>query len=201
MCLTQPEKRITQPSYTKPNTHPQTTPTPQAQARGAIPVLLQKLVSTITLRNGQVDIDLSKAAVLEAIGVVPTEEQDEPIRLTAPAVRMRHGHELRLVIPGTDQPRQRVSQRNEKLVELIVEANAARELILSKPDQSMNRIAADANRCRTRLARLFGLSFPAPDIVKSILDGRQPEQLRPKMLLETELPMAWPEQRAALGFA
>jgi hypothetical protein len=87
------------------------------------------------------------------------------------------------------------------LVDLIVEANAARELILSRPDQSMNHIAADANRRRTRLVRLFGLSFLAPDIIKAILDGRQPDQLQPKMLIETELPMAWPEQRAALGFA
>lgn len=173
--------------------------------------ILQKLVCKITLRSGQIDIELSKASALATIGIATTEEQDEPIHLTAPAVRMRRGHELRLVIPAVGQPKPSPTStskqnpastgRNEKLVEVIVEANAARELILSKPDQSMNRIAADANRCRTRLVRLFGLSFLAPDIVQAILVGRQPEHLQAKMLLETELPLAWPEQRASLGFA
>jgi site-specific DNA recombinase len=163
-------------------------------------LLLRQLLSRATLRDSQIDIELSRAAVFETIGIADADQDDEPIKLTSPAVRVRHGHEMKLIIPGTGERPKPTAQRNEKLVELIIEASAARDLVLSNPEQSMNRIAADANRCRTRLARMFGLSFLAPDIVKAILSGRQPKQLGYRDLMEVDLPMAWPEQRKVLGF-
>ena len=45
------------------------------------------------------------------------------------------------------------------------------------------------------------LNFLAPDIVVAILNGRQPVNLTArKVMADTRLPFAWPEQRAALGF-
>ena len=40
--------------------------------------------------------------------------------------------------------------------------------------------------------RLVRLSYPAPDITKAILDGRQPGDLTAEKLLEhSRLPLAW----------
>jgi len=44
--------------------------------------------------------------------------------------------------------------------------------------------------------------FLAPDITHAILDGRQPRDLTAEKLLEpSRLPLAWHDQRTALGFA
>jgi hypothetical protein len=50
--------------------------------------------------------------------------------------------------------------------------------------------------------RLLRLSYLAPDITQAILDGRQPRGLTAdKLLTHSRLPLAWHEQRIALGFA
>jgi site-specific DNA recombinase len=54
---------------------------------------------------------------------------------------------------------------------------------------------------RSYFTRLVRLSYLAPDITQAILDGRQPRDLTAVKLLErSRLPLAWHEQRAALGF-
>jgi hypothetical protein len=51
-------------------------------------------------------------------------------------------------------------------------------------------------------ARLMRLNYLAPDIVVAILNGRQPVGLTAnKLMADTRLPLEWPEQRKALGFA
>ena len=55
---------------------------------------------------------------------------------------------------------------------------------------------------RSYFTRILRLSYLAPDIAQAILDGRQPRDLTAdKLLAHSRLPLAWPEQRTALGFA
>lgn len=44
------------------------------------------------------------------------------------------------------------------------------------------------------------LAFLAPDIQRSILEGRQPPGLTLKRLISGEIPLNWAEQRAMFGF-
>ena len=57
------------------------------------------------------------------------------------------------------------------------------------------------NKCR--LTSLIRLSYLAPDIVRALLEGRQPIELTPTRLLRLskDLPHDWSEQRHVLGFA
>ena len=57
------------------------------------------------------------------------------------------------------------------------------------------------NRCR--LTSLIRLSYLAPDIVRALLEGRQPIELTPTQLLRLskDLPRDWSEQRHVLDFA
>ncbi len=56
------------------------------------------------------------------------------------------------------------------------------------------------NKCR--LTTLIRLSYLAPDIVRALLEGRQPIELTPTRLLRLskDLPHDWSEQRHVLGF-
>ena len=50
--------------------------------------------------------------------------------------------------------------------------------------------------------RVLRLSFLAPDITRAVLEVRHPQDLTArKLLAHSRLPLTWPEQRRALGFA
>ena len=48
--------------------------------------------------------------------------------------------------------------------------------------------------------RVLRLAFLAPDIQRAILAGLQPRSLNVERLIHSDLPVAWPAQREALGF-
>src|SRR3546814_762831 len=102
------------------------------------------------------------AVLLKSIGVETAGDKGESIILSCDAVRVRRSHELRLVIPGPASQAAALPDHDEKLVSLMVDAHAARRLVLSQPEKTISRIAAESQRCRTRLARMVALSCLAP---------------------------------------
>jgi hypothetical protein len=51
------------------------------------------------------------------------------------------------------------------------------------------------------LERTARLAYPAPDIVRAIVDGRHPKSLTARDLARLgSLPLSWSEQRTMLGF-
>ena len=124
-----------------------------------------------------------------------------PLVLTLPATKVRRGHQLRLIIPGPHVLKIEPATRDDKLVALVAEAHAARKILLASPEQSIAHTAASHGRCRTRLGKLAALACLAPDIVTAFVEGRQPALLTARTLQDIDLPLAWAEQRALLGFA
>jgi DNA invertase Pin-like site-specific DNA recombinase len=162
--------------------------------------LLARIVAGVTLREERVDIALDVQGMREALGV-PDDWLGSTVTLdlVCSAVQVRRGHRLRLVIPApaTTPP----ATRDEKLVSLVADAHRAAQLLRAAPGRTIAHIGKATGRCRTRLARLIALSCLAPDIVVTILEGRQPPSLTARSLLECELPLAWTEQRSLLGFS
>ncbi len=83
------------------------------------------------------------------------------------------------------------------LLRLIAHAFAARrKLVEGKVELSVDHYSDE------HLAKLVRLSWLAPDIINSILEGQQPASLNGRRLLRTcDLPLSWSAQRRALGFA
>jgi hypothetical protein len=53
---------------------------------------------------------------------------------------------------------------------------------------------------RTYLIRTLRLAYLAPEVVEAILSGREPRGLTVNVLMKSvQLPLAWDEQRRALG--
>src|SRR5205807_5439858 len=91
---------------------------------------------------------------------------------------------------------------NPSLIKLIVRAHLFQARLL----QSRGGKFADLARCerlnRSYYSRVVRLTYLAPDITRAIVDGRHPPGLSAARLLEhSGLPLAWPEQRKALGFS
>lgn len=154
----------------------------------------------VQLFEDHVAIEIKANSVIEAIGCSEVGDDAPALKLICHAVRVRRGHEIKLVIPGSEGVPRNDVRRDGRMVTLLVEAHAAKELVLASPQHSINRIATDAGRCRTRLAKLFALSHLAPSIATAIVEGKQPKTLTRQRLLEVDLPVDWAAQRAMLGF-
>ncbi|SOB80716.1 Site-specific DNA recombinase [Sphingomonas guangdongensis] len=87
-----------------------------------------------------------------------------------------------------------------RLVALLDEATAARELVFKHRDVEVAALARSLGRKSASFSRLVRLSYLAPDIVAAIVDGTQPPELTRRVLLECDLPTDWGMQRRILGF-
>jgi hypothetical protein len=161
--------------------------------------LLARLIERVTLSEVGIDLAMSPAMLAHALEMPADTYHIEPINLSLPIVRVRQGHQLRLVVPGPTSLAFEPARRDPKLLTLLAEAMAARRLVLANPDKSLNALAAANRRCRTRLGKLVGISCLGPDLVTAIVEGRQPPSLTARVLQNSDLPMRWDQQRLMFG--
>ncbi len=160
--------------------------------------LLEQMVQRVDLHQDRAEVAICGTAIGRELGLVSVAESQ--LSITIPAVRVRRGHQLRLIIPGKESAPAAPLRRDDKLIALIAEAFEARKLVDANPDKPIASVAGDHDKCRTRLGKLIRLSCLAPDIVTAIVKGRQPKSLTAKSLSNLTLPLAWDEQRENLGF-
>ena len=166
--------------------------------------LIAGMVEQVMLTDQRINLAVLPAMLATALEVeVPDDQRRddaiEPIILSLPIVRVRNGHQLRLVVPGPTPITPAPAQRDPKLLALLGEAMAARELVSDNPGVSLNALGAAHGRCRTRLGKLVAISCLAPDIVTAIVEGRQPSLLSASALMDMKLPGEWANQKAMLG--
>ena len=92
------------------------------------------------------------------------------------------------------------AERDDTLIQAVAKAWKWRRMLDRKEVLSLSEIAAREKIGSTYAGRIFDLSLLAPDIVQSILDGRQPPGLSLRELAKG-IPLAWEEQREKFGFA
>jgi site-specific DNA recombinase len=125
------------------------------------------------------------------------DDGDRLLRLAISAQLKRAGKEMKFVIDGADQG----STPDASLVRLLIRADSLARRLVASPASNLEDAGAQEGMGAPYAARLMRLNFLAPDIVVAILNGRQPVNLTArKLMTDTRLPFAWPEQRAALGF-
>ena len=151
--------------------------------------ILEDIVERIDLHDDRVDIAVGLSSLAPGVGASH--------HLSFPVQRMRRGHVVKLILPGSELG---TVNRDSRLVGLIVEAHAARNAVLEQTG-SLAQIAASLGKCRGNLANMMRISYLAPDIVTAIMDGRQPTTLKRRILMATPLASDWSEQRRQLGFA
>lgn len=96
------------------------------------------------------------------------------------------------MIQASDAVQHKPKPRNERLVMLLAETLAAREMVIAAPEQSIEQIAVRTDTCRKRLTKLMKLSLLTPDVVRRMLDGREPGGLTRQRLLDADLLTAGP---------
>ena len=155
---------------------------------------IRALVERVDVSDETVGLTIRWAAIVEAEH--PLAEVTTVI--TVPATRVRRGDDIRLIIGGADPG----ANRDQRLIDLMVEARLAHEHLSASAALSLDELAAEHGHSRKHFSRLLRLATLAPDIVGAILDGRQPAHLsRIGLLAAPDVPLGWSEQRVLFGFA
>ena len=127
-------------------------------------------------------------------------DEDTVIRHVIKTRTRRRGVEMRLVLEGGEKNSNN-ARVDPTLVKAIVRGRQWFEQLASGQVQSIREIAKAEGVTNRYVAHLIPLAFLAPDIVARILAGTQPVDLTTEALTKRiDLPLAWTEQRALLGF-
>ena len=118
---------------------------------------------------------------------------DIPMRLK------KRGGRRRIVVPERLQSADTKHDYSESLALAITRAHRWKELIDSGKFASISELAQAIGLDVSYAARLFRLTFLAPDIIEAILDGREPDGLSMRILAKP-ISGDWREQREELGF-
>ena len=170
---------------------------------------LHAFIRRVVIRPDSLTIEIDGAHVLETLlaspervpAKTPRRGHSPPgslITIGIPAVLTRAGLGMTLVVPGAHPD----THADPRLIRLLLRAFAIRDRLAHTPDFTVQRIAEAEGVSPSYVTRLLRLSYLAPDIVAAIVNGQHPPGLTANTLMrDTRLPLAWPAQRARLGFA
>src|SRR3984893_10352898 len=162
------------------------------------------LIRQIAVRPERVDLQILAARLAAVLGIAPAitgsadQEDANILTLSVAAQLRRRGKEMTMRIERSDTfP----ARPNPSLIKLIVRAHLFKARLLQSAGGKFADLARREKLNRSYYSRVVRLTYLAPDITRAILEGRQPPGLTAATLLEhSGLPLAWPEQRKALGF-
>jgi site-specific DNA recombinase len=161
--------------------------------------LVRDIVAQVIIGADRIEVHLSRAKIAAALQAgVQAEFNLDPVVLSIKAKLRRAGKGKHLVIANSAS-----AEINQGLVELIKEAFAIRNQLLSGSDDSIETMSGRIGMNKFRLTSLVRLSYLAPSIIRALLAGQHPIALTPTRLLRLskDLPHDWQKQRDFLGFA
>jgi site-specific DNA recombinase len=147
-------------------------------------------------------VDLTEKALCAQIELVPAlvvqiaSEDADPlaIELLAPMQLKRRGSELKLILQGVGSD---PCLLDPNLINTILDARRWFAAYTQQENpMSISGIAAAAGVSPADISRSMQLAFLAPDLIESILDGRQsPDITATKLQRLDRLPLLWDDQR------
>jgi DNA invertase Pin-like site-specific DNA recombinase len=159
-----------------------------------IRAILQELKLRVTASGDGITCAIHLDELLKSAGFADLAAHGA-ITIPLAATPATFGHESRLQL---DPPAGVPAKRDERLVDLVVRGFAAREQLIAMSESDVSAMPETVLRHIERTARL---SYLCPRIVAAIFDGTQPRTLTARLLARmASLPLAWTEQRQALGF-
>jgi len=132
-----------------------------------------------------------------------TQIDDDTLSISVPIqIRKKRGYVTAILPEGVkeNQDIENPQNYNEKLVNAFATAYKWQEMIKNGEAEGLSDIARIENLEKSYVGKIFRLNYVAPDIIKLILDGKQPENLTLRDFTRKSIPDLWEEQREILGF-
>ena len=149
------------------------------------------LVARIDLNPGALSITIDPVQLAAMITVGADEIDEALLMITAPFQLRKRGVETKLVLGDAR------AGADETLIRNIAKAHLWFEQI--KAGRTLSEIARSEATTNGRIYQLIDLAFLAPDIVRDVLDGRQPLGFTSDWCVRHTLPVDWPDQRALIA--
>lgn len=154
---------------------------------------LRQLLQHITVRPESVTLETDLRLLCEI-----NTGQELIKHLTIPTHLLRRGLSMKLVI---DSPDAQNEKTDPKLIRLVTRAHELAMQFISGKVKTIQEMAQTECVTPSYITRLIPIGFLAPDILQAIAQGKQPMSLTVQKLLTAGTPpLAWLEQRRALGF-
>jgi site-specific DNA recombinase len=145
-------------------------------------------IQRATITPGKIEIALDRETVAAWLSVSSDAMNSDALSFSIPFQFRKRGVETKLII-GNGHSR----AVDEVLIRNIAKAHQYYDAI--NQGQTFEEIAASENLSKRRILQVIDLTFLAPDIVKSIMQGDQPIGLTAKWLGQNPLPSDWQAQR------
>ena len=170
--------------------------------------MLMPLINRVDIRPDCVEISVRRSRLVELLGpgsiermtqhATPNNEAKDILTLTVRARLQRVGREMKLLVENRDDQ----IEADPTLLRIVAPAHDIQERLMQKSELTLHAIASQEHVTPGYVSRLLRLSSLAPDIITSIVNGKNSPQLTAKKLmgLALEIPVDWSEQRKLLRF-
>ena len=152
---------------------------------------LLRLIRRVDISPGSVSILLDRNTFAACLSMGPERIREDALRILAPFRLRRRGVETELVLGNPTKSVDRTLLRNI--------ANALSWLDRIKAGKTYEQIAIEHAIPTDRVRKAIRYAFLAPDIVRAIVEGRQPVGLTSIYLLHHPLPDDWEKQRVLVA--
>ena len=125
-------------------------------------------------------------------------DTNDLICLSIDAKLKRYGGAVHVVVPPNPTTTL-TSKIKSSLLKALARANSWYEIVLEGKALDQRALARHAGMTERYVGKVFPCAFLAPDIVESILQGNQPDDLT-FAKLSRQIPLSWAEQRRQFGF-
>lgn len=128
---------------------------------------------------------------------------DQTLSILIPTIiRRRKGYATRILSERVEEYHdiENPQNYNERLAKAVVSAFKWQKMLQEKLVSSFNEIANIENTDSAYVAKVFKLTYLAPDIIEAILKGTQPQDLKLRDFTAKAIPDLWEEQREVFGF-
>lgn len=157
----------------------------------ASPDELLAFVERIDIAPGTLMLTLSAGSIAERLAIDTDLLDEEALVSSHTFQRRKRGVETKIIL--ADAP----SGRDETLIRNIARAHVWFEAI--KAGRTFDQIAESAGTSKRRAQDIIGLAFLAPEIVRDVLDGKQPIGFTSDWCKSRNLPTDWSDQRELLA--
>lgn len=149
------------------------------------------LVGRIDLAPGTIKISITAESLGEFLAVDPSHINEDLLVLTSPFQLRKRGVETKLII-GTETP-----AIDATLLRNIGRAHRYFDLLRS--GKTFGEIASIEGVSKRRIQQVIELAFLAPDVIRSVAEGKQPTGLTSDWLMRHACAPIWSDQRKQLA--
>lgn len=126
-------------------------------------------------------------------------QRREPKLTTVIPVRIKRHGGRKVVIPAPGTPEAQAPEHHEPILNALARAYHWQRLLDEGRMRSGVEIARQEGLNQSSVNELLRLTLLSPQIVRALLDGRQPKTLTLRWLKNHELPADWEAQREVFG--